>query len=270
MGLILKNTNNSTGRIRFYLNQPATIDPDAQAFLTAAAITDPTISGAINTLVVQMKANDIWTKMKAIYPMVGGTASTHKWNLKDPRDLDVAYRLTFYGGVSHSSIGIESNGTNAYADTYLNDLTHLSESNKSISIYLNNVITVGSPMGIISSGGSLQANRFYPEFSGLDYSTLGFVQSNRAIAGTQKGFFTLSKSNTGNFFYYRPGTIAINVSGMNQTNINANYYLLGSNNVGSTEYSLAKLSFASIQDVTISNLYGGTGQPIVEFWVSAT
>jgi hypothetical protein len=32
----------------------------------------------------------------------------------------------------------------------------------------------------------------------------------------------------------------------------------------------ARTSFASIQDVTISNLYGGTGQPIVEFWVSAT
>jgi len=32
----------------------------------------------------------------------------------------------------------------------------------------------------------------------------------------------------------------------------------------------SRTSFASIQDVTISNLYGGTGQPIVEFWVSAT
>ncbi len=34
--------------------------------------------------------------------------------------------------------------------------------------------------------------------------------------------------------------------------------------------STSRTSFASIQDVTISNLYGGTGQPIVEFWVSAT
>ena len=59
-------------------------DADAQAFLTAASITDPTISGAINTLVVQMKADNIWTKMKAIYPLVGGTATTHKWNLKNP------------------------------------------------------------------------------------------------------------------------------------------------------------------------------------------
>ena len=55
--------------------------------------------------------------MMAIYPLVGGTASSQKYNLKDPRDLDVAYRLTFYGGWTHSSNGITGNYTNTYADT---------------------------------------------------------------------------------------------------------------------------------------------------------
>jgi hypothetical protein len=31
----------------------------------------------------------------------------------------------------------------------------------------------------------------------------------------------------------------------------------------------SRTTFATIQDVTISNLYGGTGQPIVEFWVAS-
>ena len=84
-----------------YKYKTSLLDPDAESFLTAAAITDPIISGAINTLVVQMKADNIWTKMKAIYPFVGGTASTHKWNLKDPRDLDAAFRLQFFGGWTH-------------------------------------------------------------------------------------------------------------------------------------------------------------------------
>jgi hypothetical protein len=250
MGLILKNTNNGTGRIRFYLNQPYVpppTDPDATAFLTAAGITDPTISTAINTLVVDLKAQSLWTKMKAIYPIVGGTASTHKFNLKDPRDLDAAFRLQFFGGVTHNSNGITSNGTNAYADTFLNDLTHLGNDNKSISMYIRNVITVGSPMGVITSGGTV-SNRFYPEFSGLDYSTLGLIQSGRSVAGLQKGFFTLSKSIPGSFKYYRPGTTTITVTGTNQSNLNANYYLLGSNNMGTTEFSLANLAFASIQE----------------------
>ena len=60
------------------------IDPDAQAFLTAAGITDATITSAINTLVVDLKGYNIWTKMKAVYPFVGGTAAAHKFNLKNP------------------------------------------------------------------------------------------------------------------------------------------------------------------------------------------
>jgi hypothetical protein len=94
-------------------------DPDAQAFITAAGITNPTQQSAINTLVVGLKTDGIWTKMMAIYPFVGGTATSHKYNLKDPRDLDVAYRLTFGGGWDHSSNGIGGNGTNTYADTYI-------------------------------------------------------------------------------------------------------------------------------------------------------
>jgi len=222
-------------------------DADAQAFLTAAGITDATISGAINTLVVQMKADNIWTKMKAIYPLVGGTASTHKWNLKDPRDLNAAYRLAFNGGVTHDANGITSNGVNGYANTFLIDLIHLGNTNKCISMYIRNILTVGSPMGVVNSGGTA-FNRFYPEFSNVDYSSLGTSQVGRAKAGTQKGFFTMSKSASGSFRYYRPGTAIITSTATNQANVNGTYYLLASNNTVGAEYSVANLAFASIQE----------------------
>ncbi len=102
-------------------------DADAQAFITAASITDPTQQSAINQLVVDLKGYSIWTKMKAIYPFCGSTASQHKWNLKDPRDLDVAFRLVFSGGWTHSSTGALPNGTNAIADTKLNASSNLSQ-----------------------------------------------------------------------------------------------------------------------------------------------
>lgn len=98
----------------------ASFDADALAFITAASITDNTQKTAVNTLVTDLKAYNIWTKMKAIYPFVGGTATSHKFNLKDPRDLDAAYRLVFNGGWTHSSTGALPNGTTAYANTYLN------------------------------------------------------------------------------------------------------------------------------------------------------
>ena len=110
-------------------------DADAQAFITAAAITDATQQSAINTLVVDLKTYGIWTKMKALYPFVGGTASAHKFNLKDPRDLDAAFRLVFSGGWTHSNTGALPNGTNAYADTFLIPSTSLTNFNTHFSFY---------------------------------------------------------------------------------------------------------------------------------------
>ena len=98
----------------------AAFDADAQAFITAAGLTNPTQQRAVNTLVLSLKANNIWTKMRAIYPFVGGTASTHKWNLKNPLDTNAAFRLVFFGGMTHSANGIQGNGTNSYANTFLN------------------------------------------------------------------------------------------------------------------------------------------------------
>jgi hypothetical protein len=231
--------------------KPFSIDPDAQAFLTAAAITDPTISGAINTLVVQIKSAGIWPKMKAIYPLVGGTASTHKWNLKDPRDLNAAYRLQFFGGVTHNSNGITGNQTNAYANTFLIDNT-LSNTSKHISIYLRNILNdpSGSPMGIIEST-SVNSNRFYMNFSNQDYSALGINQQARTILGNQKGFFTMSKTTSGQFDYYRPGTSPLNVTGTNYSNNSYPYFILASNDsagLGNIDYSLANIAFATIGD----------------------
>ena len=57
--------------------------------------------------------------MKAIYPMVGGTATTHMYNLKDAQDTDAAFRLTFEGGWTHSATGALPNGTNGKANSHL-------------------------------------------------------------------------------------------------------------------------------------------------------
>jgi hypothetical protein len=95
------------------------LDPDAQAFITAASISNSTQKSAINQLVLDLKSNNLWSKMKAVYPMVGGNSSAHKFNLKDPRDLDAAFRLAFNGTWTHNSAGASSNGAGSYANTFL-------------------------------------------------------------------------------------------------------------------------------------------------------
>jgi hypothetical protein len=118
-----------------YLYSTGCADADAVAFLAAAGITDATITSAICTLVTSMKADGTWAKMSAIYPMVGNTASQQKWNLKDPRDLNAAFRLNFVGGWTHSANGALPNGINAYADSFLTPTTTLSLNSHSYGIY---------------------------------------------------------------------------------------------------------------------------------------
>jgi hypothetical protein len=119
-------------------------DPDAVAFFTATGITNPTQKTAVNQLVLDLKSNSIWSKMLAFYPMVGGTATTHKYNLKDPRDLDAAFRLTFSGGWTHSSTGALPNGTNGYANTFLSPLSNLSTNSESFGFYGGTSVAAGS------------------------------------------------------------------------------------------------------------------------------
>jgi len=122
------------------------VDPDAQAFITAASITDPTQQAAINQLVVDLKGYSIWTKMQAIYPFVGGTATTHKFNLKNPLDTDAAFRLVFNGGWTHSSTGATPNGTNGFADTKLVPNSVLSLNSTHISGYLRTNLNSDAPI----------------------------------------------------------------------------------------------------------------------------
>ena len=114
---------------------PPTYDPDAQAFFTASGLTGATNLTAVNQLVLDLKAANIWTKMKAIYPFIGGTSALHKWNLKDPQDTNAAFRLVFNGGMTHSSTGIAFGGVNGYANTFLAPSTNLILNSTHLSYY---------------------------------------------------------------------------------------------------------------------------------------
>jgi hypothetical protein len=82
--------------------------------------------------------------MKALYPFVGGTAAQHRFNLKDPRTVNAAFYLEFFGGWTHSSTGVTPNGTNAYADTKFTPSSSWSVSNAHSSYYSRSNISLTS------------------------------------------------------------------------------------------------------------------------------
>jgi hypothetical protein len=124
---------------------PGSSDPDAFRFIEVAGLTDQTQITAINNLVTGLKGYGLWDKMQVIYPFVGGTAFSHKWNLKNPLDTDDGFRIQYVGSVGHSSNGVTSTG--GYIQTYFNpsDITPPSSSFH-VSSYLYTEGTSGNGM----------------------------------------------------------------------------------------------------------------------------
>lgn len=110
---------------------------------------------AVNNMVKAMVANGIWSKMKAVYPVIGGTAAAHKYNLVDPRDVNAAYRLTFTAGWTHDANQMKPNGTSAYANTFFNPSVNQTVSNGHLSMYCReNLLASAISIGVSSIPGS--------------------------------------------------------------------------------------------------------------------
>lgn len=216
-------------------------DPDALSFITAASITDATQQGAVNQLVLDLKAASIWSKMKAVYPFVGGSASSHKWNLKDPRDLDAAFRLSFSGGWTHSANGADPNGTNAYADTFFNPSTW---TNEHLSFYSgeNTATATAIDIGSVSSS----SNRYLLSCGvSSTSSTLGaFVDP--VVTGTDSasGFHVVTVNGFEVKLYKGSTNTDTDTRGAGTPISAGNVWLGAANNIG--YYSNRQCRFASI------------------------
>lgn len=251
-------TNNagSASAISNSITPIASTDPNAQAFITAANITDPTQKSAINQLVVDLKGYGIWAKMKAIYPFVGGTASTHKWNLKDPRDLDAAFRLVFNGGWTHSSNGATPNGTNGFADTFLIPNNTLSVNSAHIAKYnrTNDILGVK-----IDGCYSNPTTSYFQQ----NYSSANGIIGNGAIASytatDSRGLFITSRT-TNSLIKVIRNTTLLTTNTSSVTAIPLLSFCIGARNDGSkTYYNSYQAAFTSLgdglNDTEMANLY---------------
>jgi hypothetical protein len=229
-------------------------DPDAQAFITAAAITNPTQQSAINTLVVDLKGYNIWSKMKALYPMVGGTATSMKWNLKDPRDLDIAFRLLFIGGGTWDANGYTPNGSNGYADTKFNPVTNsLAYNNNHLSYYSRTQVGSANAFYEIGSGSSANGGTslFLRRSNDTAAYDCGTAASNRLLISPVtdgRGFYVGSGINTNVGYLFKNGTQQQIKNPLTNVSMQSyNYYLGAFNEQNSTVYySDKQCAFASI------------------------
>lgn len=236
---------------------PIVSDADAQAFLNAAVITDTTQASAINTLVIGLKTDGLWTKMKAIYPFVGGTSTTHSYNLKNTSQ----YQLTFNGGWTHSSTGALPNGTNAYANTGFNASTQLTTTSGNIGVYLRNDVGAGNT---VDFGASISGNKIYlvPDYNG-SAAYASYASEIYYAKATTTGLYSLGRLSTqdSNVKIIRNGsTILYNDNPAGMPLPNGSLYLGAYNNEGTAsnfaarEQALAYMS-DGLTNAEIANLY---------------
>jgi len=226
-------------------------DSDAQAFITAASITDTTQQDAINTMVLSLKSNSLWTKMLAIYPMIGGTENAHKRNLKNPTDLDSAYRLSFSGSWNHTSLGAETNGSNTWADTFIQPAnSSLGQNDIAISYYARNTTNNGSLFSILGSGNNGIKFELRNGAGDNAYNCLNSTESQLSDGNaTKTGLLILSRIASNEYKRYGRGTLDYTYSSTSNavvTGYNINIGCKYQTPSSRSEYTNAKCSFASI------------------------
>jgi hypothetical protein len=224
------------------------IDPDALAFFQrvtdAGGSLSTTEQDAIFTLVADLKADGIWSKMKAIYPMVGASAAACAQNLKS-----ASFEGSFTSGWTFASTGAKGNGTSAYMDTGLKQ-SDLLQNSQHLCIYSrtdNNNANVDFGMYT-----STTASYLVFRFSGLIIPTIQSLEDvTFATPYTNSlGFILGSRTNSTTIEYYQnaisKGTYTKNSTELNNTR---NFYLgaYNSNGVASL-FSVREFALASVGD----------------------
>jgi hypothetical protein len=213
-----------------------------------------TVSAATRTLFTELVSNGLYSKMTAMYPMLGGVSASAKFNALNPVDTDGAYRLTFNGGWTFNSSGATPNGSNGYAKTYLTGNT-LNRYSQHISFYSStqqtaNIIDMGCRSG---SGGAgtyselvICQSAFGGNFRSFNNNSVGLGNNTTANTGAT-GYFVSSRETDTKSYLYKNGSL--DQSGTTTTNgtIPFDFFIGATNDNGNPlSYSSRRCSFVSI------------------------
>ena len=235
-------------------------DTDADAFITAAGITDTTIQDAITNLVLGLKdetraGGETWSKYHAIYPFASDTGTSaqravqHKWNLKNPLDTDAAFRGTFAGTVTHSNTGVQSDGSTGYMNSYYKPDGNGTDNNISLGYYSRDDISDSAiEIGSVTSTASrayllISYNGGSTEFDIYDTSSRA-----GAVPSSTSGWFFGSRQNATDSRAFRNGVqLGATLTSVSGGIPNRNIYIMAGGNGGlGNSNSNRECAFATI------------------------
>jgi len=235
----------------YSVSNGVTYDADALAYFTAnTAITSTADKNAINTFYLGLKSDGIYTKIKAMYLPIWGSAATCKWNLVNPLDTDAAYRLVFSTGFTFSSSGVLGNGASSYIDTKYN-INGIGTSNHG-AVYVQTNIDGGYNEFGAATAVNVLVFSIGTRNSNISYNGNHVSNSSLSYSNTDgKGLYINKReSSTTGYKAFRNGTLKATDSSSYGGSINFNLYLMARNVAGSSiiAYTPNKDSFFSFGD----------------------
>jgi hypothetical protein len=232
---------------------PQTLHPKVAEFINVLSANSSPLTGsqvnALNNLYIGLVANGLDTKMLALYPFIGGSATAHKFNLMDARDADAAFRLSFLGGGwTHSSNGATPNGTTSYADSFFTPSIHNAVNSSHLTYYSRTLVNESKiEIGCYGSV-SNNYNQIAINFGGTTFCNPNNSGSAAAVsfASNSQGFFLASRTSATDVFGQRN---LAQVTGTAATTRAARKIFLGALNdpaLGPSYFSTKQCAFASI------------------------
>lgn len=188
-------------------------DSDAEAYFTAASITNNNEKDYWNTFVNSAKSgNAYWSNLIAIWPFLGSDANKTRYNAKNT----ATNLIVWNGSLTHNSMGVTGDGSTGYGTTgFTPSSSSWTSSSLSHGGYYRNAIQ-SDKIGITDVGIS-----FYTFNSGGQFYSL-ITPSNGISVSTTFSRFIISNVNTTDVQrVYRDGVdIANNTSSINLASTN--------------------------------------------------
>lgn len=140
---------------------PVVYDTDAQAYFNAVvsaggAALDGTHKGAINTLVVGLKADSLWTKIDALWLFANQHATAALLDIKSLRTATAVNTPTFT-----ADQGYAGNGTTSYVNTTYNPSSHGSQFTQNSAHMMAYTRTSATPSGARALCGATNGSTIY-------------------------------------------------------------------------------------------------------------
>ena len=220
------------------------LDPNAKAIINNGGITGITEKKAVSYLAKALKANGLWNLFHAIYPFVGGTATSHSYNLKNTS----LYRITWVNGPTHASTGVDFNGTTQYGDTGLIPDSVLTANDTAFHYYSRSSEAI-SGNEIASSNGATQTVSIGVRIAGDTtiadlYSSTGGRLTTSNTDGS--GMFTFTRTANSHIHYRNGSSLGSNATS-GGTLPTVSLYIGARNTSGSAgTYSTHEGAFAAI------------------------